>query len=241
MAREKMGGVMQDWQNSKRIACSYLRQHYLSGCGNKLALLYTVEPDWLTQEKQQQLAAVACEQQQEQPVKFLSSNDVLTAEIFKLCDVDFGSMMVNLRSRLQGISSDLVGNYCEPLGFFREDISKGPVAIRKALEGAKPKDLQPSPLQSLGMRFGTITSWVPFHHDLELEGCQLCEHFPVFDPMGVPKNTAVIYSPRKGCLALMLVAGLKTHEAFKHHAGFQEQLPSQVLETTPSCVQEITK
>merc|ERR1712096_362000 len=70
------------------------------------------------------------------------------------------------------------------------------------------------------MRFGTVTSWVAFHLDVQLDGCQTGEHFPVFDPMGVPKNTVVIYSPKKGSLAAMVVAGEKTHQAFRSHCGF---------------------
>jgi hypothetical protein len=226
MAREKVGPAIQDWKVSKRTSFSYALKHYYAGYGysRKFAALYTVDPDWLVNEKQLQRAA--CEARE-----FLSSNDILTTEIFKLCDVDFGSMMVNLRNRLEGISSDLAGNYCDSLGFFREDLCKGPVAIRRALNGAEPRDFQPSLLQTVGMRFGTVTSWASFHRDLELDGCQVGEHFPVFDPMGVPRNTATIYSPRKGCLGVMIVAGRKTHEAFKHHVGFQEHMLSKVLET----------
>jgi len=130
-------------------------------------------------------------------------------------------MMVNFRNRLLDLDHDLAGNYCESFGFFKEDLTKGAVAIRQALEGSKPSTRPPTLLQTLGMRFGTVTSWVSFHFDVELDGCQMREHFPVFDPMGVPKNTAVIYSPQKGSLAVMVVAGEKTHKAFKHHAGFQ--------------------
>jgi len=131
-------------------------------------------------------------------------------------------MVVNYRNRLQGVSADLVGNYWETLGFPKDVITQGAAAIRQALEDSKQPCRRPSILQTLGMRFGLVTSWASFHYDVKLDGCEIGEHFPVFDLMGVPKNTVVIYRPKTGSLAAMVIAGEKAHEAFRKHKGFQE-------------------
>lgn len=222
-AREFIGSTVLDWQVSKRTTMSYLWQHFCCKHGfKKIASVYEIDADWLAQEKKECAAENSF-------VPFVSSNDVITSEIFKLCDIDFGMMALNMRTRLQGINPHLAGNYVEPLGFFKEDIAKGPVAIRQALAvgskalASQTLTSQPSILQTLGMRFGTVSNWASFHVDVELDGCEVGEHYAVFDEMGVPKNTAVIFSPQKGSLAIMVIAGRKTQQEFKQHPGLREK------------------
>jgi hypothetical protein len=217
-ARELIGSTLLDWQMSKRTTMSYLWQNIIP----PHASVYEIDADWLAQKKKESVA-------ENSVVPFVSSNDVITSEIFKLCDVDLGAMALNMRWRLQGITPGLAGNYVEGLGFFKEEIAKGPVAIRQALAvgskalASQTLASQPSILQTLGMRFGCVSNWSSFHVDVELDGCEMGEHFAVFDEKGVPDNTAVIYSPRKGSLAILVIAGRKTHQAFKQHQGLREK------------------
>merc|ERR1712054_595865 len=78
-------------------------------------------------------------------------------------------------------------------------------------------------METLGMRFGVVSNWGTFHYDVNLDGCQVGEHVPIVDSMALPKNSILLYRPRSGALAAMVVAGEKTHQAFRRHDGFREK------------------
>lgn len=143
-----------------------------------------------------------------QPISFLSTNDIVTSEIFKLKRGLFNAMPVNLRNRVADITEDLAGNYESPLVYCtEEDVSAE--GIRHSVTHFRPvSNRVPSGWTVFFSGVFPITSWATFYTDVVLSGDhpQLL-HVPVISSnLSGCKAAAIIFCPGKGKLAFLMGA-----------------------------------
>lgn len=143
---------------------------------------------------------------------FVSTNDVITAAVFRLCKQRGCSvffMATNLRGRVPGLSPALAGNY-ETFLTLPPATSHIPTTIRAslldfpALPGSRlPQEL----LGCLRARICMVTSWATLYRHVTLPGCRTSLHLPLYIDLQLPWDTAVlVYCPRPGQCALLITS-----------------------------------
>lgn len=155
--------------------------------------VHLVNKDWLKQEKEgyDSLKESFSNDEQRKLPGFISTNDILTSQLFKLTNCDVGIMTWNMRNRLlDNCLGDLqAGNYQYLLGYCREDFQH-PYLIRKSLGRTvsslgTPLFVQqvskglPNWWTSLIGRIVMITNWASFYIDVQLPGAKSTLHLPI--------------------------------------------------------------
>ncbi|KAL3934603.1 MAG: hypothetical protein SGBAC_009714 [Bacillariaceae sp.] len=141
--------------------------------------LFWINQDWIQGEKEQ----VANDQEN---VSYVSTNDVVTARFFQLCETDQGIVSINFRDKLPGCEPDMAGNYfnylvCRPGDF------DSPAQIRSSVQqicSGTPRKPTSSPMTSWQhMRssklWAATSNWSTFCKPVDLEHCRQDVHFPV--------------------------------------------------------------
>lgn len=148
----------------------------------------------------------------------VSTNDVLMSAICRSSGCGVGMMIVNLRGRIKGLTSDFAGNYQRGIAFQPCDFAT-PGLIRHSF---RPDSVvrvhcdKPLPgfLRSLRVPIASVTNWVGFYHELQLPGGQGASaaasasathvaHLPLFSPASAMLESFVIYRPSKDRLAVL--------------------------------------
>jgi hypothetical protein len=146
-------------------------------------------------------------------VTYLSTNDILSAWFFKACNLSFGFMPCNVRNRINGLTSDLAGNY---LGFifYDKDDYNYPENIRKSLSrlSSHPeigKSKVPSLWEQLKLKYASITNWSTFFHEVHFneEINPFIIHYPIISKkLCSTHDFMVIFSPRKDEVSIMIMS-----------------------------------
>jgi hypothetical protein len=112
-------------------------------------------------------------------VKFLSTNDVLTAEFFRYCESDYSLMCVNYRNRIMGFTDSMSGNY-ESLLVFDKEEAASPSALRESLSrGHSKSGVMPTAMQSLQSNIFVSTNWSTFYCEIKFPDAKQVIHLPV--------------------------------------------------------------
>lgn len=136
------------------------------------------------------LARAKSEGAREGGVPYVSTNDILTSGFFNATNTRIGMMGMDCRNKIEGIGSDLAGNYVTALTM-DPDTFATPATVRKMLS-SKPYKTTGRPLPSCckwfvggegKVNFSMVTNWSSFAGNLlQLEGCEMVIHLPVQNP-----------------------------------------------------------
>ena len=154
---------------------------------------------------QRKIAELKNEYESHNKPKFISTNDVITAEFFAqtACDVVF--MPVDFRGRIPHITKSHAGNYEALMGYQREDFAR-PELIRSGLSNFRRpvSGKLPGFFKSTRAKLGIISNLATTYRDVELPGCKLSFHRPLIDSTAlVPFEHAVyVFKSRNDQLSL---------------------------------------
>jgi len=139
--------------------------------------------------------------------KYISSNDVVTSELFSRTGCDLMLMAVNFRGRLPKLTADHAGNYQSFIAQQREDFAS-PEFIRTASESYRRavSGKLPGFLRSMRLKLGAITNSAGFYQDVVLPGCKVLSHRPVIvheSPLSPFEHIAYIFKVRNDQTAII--------------------------------------
>jgi len=146
----------------------------------------------------------------------IDSGDIITALSMKLFRADAAVTACDFRTRFPQVHSSLAGNYLEALLALPEDFNSGD-GIRRLKQSCRSVQEDPDP--DIVHRFVGVTSWLPYHHDVTLDGCPLITQFPLFDTDRTMPSV-IIFCPRKGEIASLVTADKETQMEFRAHEAF---------------------
>ena len=117
-----------------------------------------------------------------QGVDFVSTNDIITSWLTELePKMDNMTMIINLRDRIEGVNSNLAGNYLA-LVVLRNKHMQTPAECRKFLNNVlKPGYEWEIPSYKDYRKYigGMHTNWSSFYHHVQPQGTEQVLHFPV--------------------------------------------------------------
>jgi len=145
-----------------------------------------VSSTWIDSQKQKHKDELAGET----GVDFVSTNDLLTSMYFRTIKADVGLMVINFRNRIDGLTSDLAGNYENMIGYQPPDYS-APHLIRKSLSNYRrsvtiSEPLCPGFIRRTRASIGIITNWANVYHHIEFTDAAHIVHTPLFRPAKFP-------------------------------------------------------
>jgi hypothetical protein len=152
------------------------------------------------------VAAAKAEAVKEDGVAFVSTNDIISSAFFNVCNTRLGWVGIDCRGRMDGIASDLAGNYVSVLTV-DEGTYKTPGTIRKMLTAPPPFVTTSRPFPSCcswfcgrdSANFAMVTNWSSFAEDLlQIEGCELDIHLPVMNTEEMAWDVMVPFTSQKG-------------------------------------------
>jgi hypothetical protein len=114
--------------------------------------------------------------------KFITTNDIITAEFFSKTACDLMFMSINVRNRIPHLTSDHAGNYACLIACQREDFAR-PELIRVALSQyrrAMSGEL-PGFFRSTRVKLGAVSNSATLYRTVELPESRLLFHRPVLD------------------------------------------------------------
>ncbi|CAE8607428.1 unnamed protein product [Polarella glacialis] len=199
-AQEIMGRAKEEFQESVRFGLGFVGFMITRHCRPApKRSVWKVSEEWLAKQKE-----VA---KDTEGVKFVSSNDVIASWwMNKSKFALFGTMSINLRGHVKGVTEDMAGNYENVLLFQKDEYATAP-GIRKAFltQGriGTSRESLPSYLECASSRSAFITNWSNFFQEIRLPECQQIFHMPPPDDLPFPE-TCIVFRPSKDCLGVML-------------------------------------
>ena len=148
---------------------------YLNPCRPRLRMRrYEIDSEWIREQKENHVPTDAA--------PFITTNDIVTSWFFRTGEFESGLMILNLRDRIDNVSTDMAGNYIKEIFYFPEMFAT-PAGVRAPLTNGFKTSRQ-GEIPGMGARFrckmGMVTSWVfPFSQDLSLPGCETVSHVPI--------------------------------------------------------------
>lgn len=114
--------------------------------------------------------------------KFITTNDIITAEFFSKTACDLMFMSINVRDRIPHLTSDHAGNYACLIACQREDFAR-PELIRVALSQYRraTSGALPGFFRSTRVKLGAVSNSATLYRNVELPGGKLLFHRPVLD------------------------------------------------------------
>mmetsp|Transcript_2589 Transcript_2589/g.5652 ORF Transcript_2589/g.5652 Transcript_2589/m.5652 type:complete len:511 (-) Transcript_2589:59-1591(-) len=159
-------------------------------------------------------------------VKCISTNDIITSWFWNIFQPSVGMMAINLRGRVDSATDSLAGNYHNSIAYTLSDYSS-PDLIQRSLNKCRRAgvDFDPPtilPRARLSTSFSVVTNWTSFHKssseseqagvkDLFRGSFTLVRHMPLFYPLRLrevlPQRTSFLVvfssSPKKmGCFLI---------------------------------------
>jgi len=169
--------------------------------------LYKLNLDYVEQVKQEYTTADS----------FVSTNDVITSWFAQFMGKKTDNLFLpcDLRGRLEGVHSDLAGNYLTGPAFRNADLAT-PATVRATLNKfLQPGYKWPAPTYAEYRKFGGAvhTNWCKFYHHVEPEGFTQVQHMPILNnfvwtvgPLTLGMAGVLItYVPNKGEKAVVVV------------------------------------
>jgi hypothetical protein len=156
---------------------------------------------------------------------FLSKNDILTSWFFRYTHCSMGMMVANLRSRKPYLSDQHSGNYLGRVMFYATSMYQ-PGSIREAASKlCAPQSEVASAVQLVGMNLSIVTNWTAFYRDVQLPGCALRVHLPVFEMGALPlRNCLVLFQATKEKTGMLLWMRPHLLEALDNQVLLQSRL-----------------
>ncbi|KAF0686889.1 Aste57867_21321 [Aphanomyces stellatus] len=164
--------------------------------------LHTINPAFIAHEKARHQQTVSTN-----GPPFVTTNDILTSWFFSTTRCDVGLMMLNLRSRIQGLDATYAGNYSTSIPYLPADYATPSLIrqsvtstyLRRALSGALPWLFTGS--------ISLITSWVTLYEPATIPQWSMDEHLPFkrFERGLSFANYAVAFQRTKSSIGILLV------------------------------------
>ena len=147
--------------------------------------------------------------------EFVSTNDIVTSFFFRHFKTDYSHLVINCRNRIEGLNSNLAGNYLYASPFTCHD-NITPSSIRQSiLDFGKPSANihQKSDGQS---SVSLLSSWTRLYHHLEFEGCRLKLHLPLalHDENPLTDGLGITFMIDKDTIGLLVEANVEVIEGF---------------------------
>mmetsp|Transcript_38762 Transcript_38762/g.53850 ORF Transcript_38762/g.53850 Transcript_38762/m.53850 type:complete len:195 (-) Transcript_38762:23-607(-) len=162
------------------------------------AIMQYVNLDWVQENKSAHVPSDA--------IPFVSTNDIVTSGLLQCMKMDFAVMAINLRNRIDGVTSDLAGNYENCIIYSAKDCST-PANIRKSLSSPQNwsgDDKTPKFIQSLRCRIPLVTNWATFYKDVLVPESVQMLHFPLTEPGRPGYGSVIIFKPNANTLATLV-------------------------------------
>jgi hypothetical protein len=146
---------------------------------------------------------------------FVSTNDVILSWLRELTPKTDNIMIpINLRNKIEGLNSNLAGNYLGVPMIRNKDLET-PKTVRTWLNNVCAPGYEwryPSKKDFQKYLGGIVTNWAGFYHHVEPKGSKQVFHFPVVPPVvysygGLPIGAeldVVIFKPNQSETAVML-------------------------------------
>jgi hypothetical protein len=116
---------------------------------------------------------------------FVSTNDVILSWMQDLLPkINHIFMVVNFRNRIEGITTDMAGNYHQLPMLYNKDMQT-PLTVRTWLNNIMNPGYEwkfPTKAEFKKYLGGVNTSWTGFYHHIEPQGLSHVAHFPVYPP-----------------------------------------------------------
>ena len=110
---------------------------------------------------------------------FVSTNDIVSSEFFRMCESDYGMIVLNYRNRIPSYTDSHAGNYETCLIYPKDDCSD-PGMIRESLTTHRSRSGQtPSMLESLNSNIAVTTNWVSLHRPIRFSTATERLHLPI--------------------------------------------------------------
>jgi len=162
---------------------------------------YELNMNWVEEQKKAMKATASA--------GFVSSNDVLTSWFLQSGNYDAGTMVMNLRNRVEGLDDTHAGNYQILIHYWPEECSTAS-GVRKALLNPPHykagREDAPSTWNSLQGNWALVSSWVSFYKEVRLPGAEQVLHTPTAPPK-LPvlcRECAFIFKPTPTTYAVCL-------------------------------------
>ncbi|MBV9495010.1 MAG: hypothetical protein JOZ54_12245, partial [Acidobacteria bacterium] len=161
--------------------------------------LFTVNQDAINERKKEYEAT--------NKPKYISSNDVLTSDLFFRTGCDLILTSVNFRGRIADLTNDHAGNYQSVIAYQREDFASPELVRTGAVGLGRPMSGKlPGFFRSLKLKLGAITNSAGFYQDVQLPGCKLLAHRPVIihdAPLSPFEHIVYIFKSRNDQMAVI--------------------------------------
>ena len=148
-------------------------------------------------------------------VDYVTTNDILTSTFSQSVGADILLMAINLRDRVENVSSNDAGNYSLVVVHDSQS-SVRPSDIRASLNSGPPfkrkgNSSLPGFSKTVKAQCSLITNWAfpTFNADIELptssEGAvsPIELHLPVYDPRSIAFPISIIFKPKAGRLGMI--------------------------------------
>jgi len=163
LLKKAVGGPDRDFAMSITMIVSGLKRRLLT---RPQSALYQIDDDKIKKAKAEF----------REGDQFVSTNDILTAFIFRVLQYEHLLMYLDCREKLDRVESTHAGNYIFTQYFSRVD-GKSPIDIRKRVTSLHPSHSLPI-THHLRDRVGVTTSWVKFYNSMQLPGCETLAMYP---------------------------------------------------------------
>jgi hypothetical protein len=185
----------------------------------------------------EKVAAVKAAVKKTGEVPFVSTNDVLTSAFGKAAESRIMMFAINWRGRLEGVGTNLAGNYEGGLIFDPASL-ESPANIRKTLNQKCPMLRVPMTMplpgvcEAMRMKLSLYTSWA-FPLDFKLPGCDNLEydlHVPL--EADAPIDMCIVFWAKPGRLACLYMCPRLTEDMIRNGDGcvMGENLPGMLAE-----------
>ena len=145
---------------------------------------------------------------------FVSTNDILVSWFCRLCQTDYGLMVVNFRNRVEGLTNEHIGNYHKILVYSPDQYQQA-VKIRQSLPSFNKGGQLPTQEQTLEFNVAMVTNWSAYYRDIQLcssgvststsDKIQQLAHIPLLKAGNINfRDCCVIFQSDRHTLAVML-------------------------------------
>ena len=157
-------------------------------------------------------------------ISFVSTNDLVTAWVSKLCRSEYLLMAINFRNKLEGYTDIMAGNY-ESLLLYNKPYAWDAYRIREPISNKSYRcknERIPAVLETLKGHGIIVSNWASFYKEIILPNSKQIAHMPLlpttrFDLLF--HDAAFIYRPSKESLAVLFATrSVSKHDLAKENA-----------------------
>lgn len=166
-------------------------------------------------------------------VEYVSSNDILVSSFAKTVRAYFCIMAVNFKDRIKGIDKNDIGNYEGGL-LLDWNTYNNPSNIRKVLQNGMPFLGTTMPIPGFKKIFFSticlVSNWSSFANNFILEECEQYLHLPIYALETFPTDTALIFNPKPGKLAVIYFAKTVSRDELLLNCELGESVSTKIFQ-----------